>query len=81
MWSFNDSGGETLLTDCLALSVFSLNTALHQTRLYTHTHTHTEFHMVFPHGDPAACIQARRKTQKVFLCLSIVQSGRQKHYV
>lgn len=39
MWSFNDSGGETLLTDCLALSVFSLNTAVHQTRLYTHTHT------------------------------------------
>ena len=30
MWSFNDSGEETLLTDCLALSVFSLNTARHQ---------------------------------------------------
>ena len=33
MWSFNDSSEETLLADCLALSVFSLNTALHQTQV------------------------------------------------
>lgn len=61
MRSFNDSGEETLPADCLALSVFSLNTALHQTQLYTrfsqtHTHTHTVFPTVVPHRHTAACI-------------------------
>lgn len=44
------TGEETLLADCLALSVFSLNTVLHQ--LYTRflADTRTVFHTDVPHS-------------------------------
>lgn len=58
MWSFNDSSEETLFADCLALSVFSLNTELHQTVVYTHTD------VLYPTGSPHTGTVATAHTSK-----------------
>lgn len=56
MWSFNDSGEETLPADYLALSVFSLRAAPHTRRL-----AHTVFHRLahaFPKESNTKCLFA-----------------------